>query len=95
MAKRLFLVEANTDYDSLFCYELLQCPDFTYERPECGSLFNNVDREQFFGNLNSLCITKAKFIAPPIRLAPPQETVGELVDRVLDANAGLERAEHA
>ena len=69
--QRFFLVDASSEYLSLFCYELRQREDGTYERMDSHTaLFNNVDREQFFGNLNSLCVTKAAIEAPKMALKP-------------------------
>lgn len=74
--KRFFLVESNSDYESLFCYEVEQAGHHAeggrlFCQPGTSSLFHGVDREQFFGNLNSLCPLKPKVDAPPMKLAPP------------------------
>ena len=67
--KKLFLVESDTNYSSLFCYELVQEVLGTYTRGD-APLFNNVNREQFFGNLSSLCRTHEDVNAPKITLKP-------------------------
>jgi len=94
--KTFYLVEADTDYESLFCYEL----KFHSYPPQEGrmfytesnkALFAKLDRPKFFGILNSLCRTKNNFDdVQPIKLlehAPTQETVGEMVDRVQGPSA--------
>ena len=68
--KKFFLVEANTNYHSLFCYEMTETGYLKYERAE-DFLFNNVDRAQFFGNLNALCHTQESMQSPPLELAEP------------------------
>lgn len=73
--QRYFLVEANTNYHSLFCYELKDAGlspagNRLYERLDVEPIFNKENRSQFFGNLNSLCVTKQLIKAPPIDLAP-------------------------
>ena len=84
--KRYFLVEATTDFESLFCYEMQRGNQYTEEGFETyirkDMLFNNVSREQFFGNLNSQCVSKIKIEAPPIALAPPKFD-GHLVDGLI------------
>lgn len=63
--KKLFLVEADTDYFSLAAYELTQGvsnPDsWIYSRP-IGSkpIITHIDPALFFGKLNELCITKER-----------------------------------
>ena len=77
---RYFLVEADTDYESLFCYEVeRQGYDKTgrslFVKKSSTALFNKSDRPQFFGNLSSLCITKNSFKdVPPLALAKPDLT---------------------
>lgn len=74
--KRFFLVEASTEYSSLFCYELTETSSMNYAHAsdDGSALFNNSSREQFFGNLNSLCITKQNIQAEPINLSEPNLT---------------------
>ena len=85
--KRLFLVEADTQYDSLFCYELTEVKGkmYEYEREPGSALFNQIDREQFFGNLNALCVTKPVFKSPPIHLKPPTPRGDSVVQFLNDA----------
>ncbi len=69
--KRFFLVEADTNYESLFAYELEQVDEGNFRRIP-HALFNNVDREQFFGNLNALCVSYLQPNNPPLPLKSPQ-----------------------
>lgn len=73
--KRFFLVEANTHYASIFCYELKETATMKYERtPEL--LFNHVDREKFFGMLNSVCVTEDTLKkADPVKLPAPENPI--------------------
>jgi hypothetical protein len=84
---RYFLVEADTDYESLFCYEVeRQGYDNTgrslFVKKASTALFNKSDRPQFFGNLSSLCVTKNSFKdVPPLALAKPDIADAEDLDQ--------------
>jgi hypothetical protein len=70
--RKLYLVESDTSYASLFCYELKEHNVGQYSRDIGeGVLFNCVDREQFFGNLNHLCISFLSPQHPKIALKAP------------------------
>lgn len=84
--RRLFMVEADTRYDSLFCYELNEGVDGHAHDKEgdpiftrvSDMLFNKVDREVFFGTLNSLCVTRQDPEEHRMTLvAPPTGVVAE------------------
>ncbi len=69
--KRFFLVEADTAYSSLFAYELEKVDALNFRRI-LEPLFNNADREQFFGNLNALCVSYIEPKNPPLPLKSPE-----------------------
>ena len=74
--KRFFLVEADTTYLSLFAYELQRVDADNFRRiPD--ALFNNVNREQFFGNLNALCVSHSEPNNPPLPLKSPENFVNK------------------
>ena len=85
--KRYFMVEADIRYESLFCYELKPGADeHKYDKDgnriftstDTNPLFNKVDREVFFGTLNSLCVTKQEPKEHRMTLvAPPTGVVAE------------------
>jgi hypothetical protein len=95
--KRLFLVEADTNYHSLFCYELKEVADSdSFEKVDgTNALFNGIDREQFFGNLNSLCVTKPVITAPKMVLKPADiPHSGELISGLIDTADKTEKSGH-
>ena len=85
--KTFFLVEADTDYASLFAEQLEKFwsseeKQFVYRKSENGMQFCDLDRPQFFGNLSSLLRTRISPEAPPMELAEPNLT-GNRVDRAI------------
>lgn len=82
--RRYFLVEADTEMASLFCYELTREPGYSYsgtpkfKQISQAALFNKCDREVFFGTLNSLCVSKKEIPEQRMEL-----TMVEKVDQVV------------
>jgi hypothetical protein len=81
--KVYYLVESDTDYASLFAWQLerIWAPelrDHVFRRPQGGHNFAEINPAQFFGNLNSLLRTRITLDAPKINLAEPNLSAPEL-----------------
>jgi hypothetical protein len=81
--KVYYLVESDTDYASLFAWQLerIWAPELlahVFRKPEGGHNFAEMNPAQFFGNLNSLLRTRITPGAPKINLAEPNLSAPEL-----------------
>jgi hypothetical protein len=88
-----YLVEADTDFESLFATELERVYEdgrFVFRKRDGGIRFNHVNRPRFFGNLSSLLRTATKPDAPPMELVTPDAPLGN--NRVDAAIVDAERA---
>lgn len=66
--KRIFIVESDTEYSSLFLYEARVLPDGKIEKVG-GHIFNSMDLPKFYGAVNAAMVTKDTLTkAAPIEL---------------------------
>jgi hypothetical protein len=99
--KVLYLVESDTDYASLFAWQLERVWSddlhiYVYRKVDGGMQFADLHPAQFFGNLNSLLRTRITPDAPRLELAAPDLPMGPVaLAEIPSPGIGAEEAEAA